>query len=72
MAVEATPTNPILRRIFLDRVAAQEQLLAGTPTSMTAEQVGSRYLSFHGRYRALVELEEFVREKLASGDDLDD
>lgn len=69
MALEATPTHPILRRIFQDRVAAQEQLLAGSPTGMTAEQVGAAYLSLSGRYRALVELEEFVREKLASGDD---
>lgn len=72
MALEVTPTHPILRRIFQDRVAAQEQLLAGSPTSMTAEQVGAAYLSLIGRYRALVELEQFVREMLASGDDSDE
>lgn len=71
MALEATPTHPILRRIFLDRVAAQEQLLAGSPTDKTAEQVGAAYLSLIGRYRALVELEEFVRATLASGDDVE-
>lgn len=71
MTTEPKPTHPILRRIFEDRVAAQEQLLAGSPTGMTAEQVGAAYLSLIGRYRALVEFEEFVRETLASGDDID-
>ncbi len=69
MLIEPKPTHPILRRIFEDRVTAQEQLLAGSPTGMTAEQVGAAYLSLIGRYRAFVELEQFVREKLASGDD---
>ncbi len=71
MPTEIKPSHPILRRIYEDRTAAQEQLLAGSPTGMTAEQVGAAYLSLIGRYRALVELEEFVRATLASGDDSD-
>lgn len=72
MALEVTPTHPILRRIYEERVAAQEHLLAGPPTDKTAEQLGASYLWFNGRYRALVELEQFVREMLASGDDSDE
>lgn len=64
------PSNPILRRIVEERQSAQNSLLAGTPTGMTAEQVGASYLSLIGRYRALLELEEFVKEALAKGDDL--
>lgn len=71
MANELKPTHPILRRIYEDRVAVQEQLLAGSPTSMTAEQVGVAYLALIGRYRALVDMEEFVREVLAKGEDID-
>lgn len=66
------PAHPILRRIVEERQAAQDQLLAGSPTGMTAEQVGAAYLSLIGRYRALVELEEFVKEALAKGDDLEE
>lgn len=71
VATETKPSHPILRRIYEDRTAAQEQLLAGSPTDKTAEQVGVAYLSLIGRYRALVELEDFVRATLASGDDSD-
>ncbi len=66
------PSNPILRRIVEDRQIVQDQLLAGSPTDKTAEQVGVVYLSLIGRYRALVELEEFVREVLQKGDYFDD
>lgn len=66
-----TPTNPILRRIVEERQLVQEQLLAGPPSSMTAEQVGSRYLAFQGRYQVLTELETFVRETLQKGDYID-
>jgi len=65
------PSHPILRRIYDDRLAVQEQLLAGSSTSMTAEQIGARYLSLIGRYQTLAELEEFVAEVLQKGDYID-
>lgn len=72
MASEPKPSNPIHRRIVEELDLVRDQLLAGPPSSMTAEQVGSRYLSFQGRYQVLKELEEFVRETLHKGDDVDD
>lgn len=72
MAIEAPPSNAILRRIWEERRLAESHLLAGPPTDKTADQIGAAYLHINGRYRALVELEEFVREKLASGDDIED
>ena len=72
MAIEIKPSHPIHRRIFEELNLVREQLLAGPPSSMTAEQVGARFLSFQGRYQVLKELEEFVREHLQKGDDLDE
>ncbi len=71
MASEAKPTNLIHRRVWERRNAVQDMLLAGSPTGIPADQVGIAYAGLIGRYRELVELEEFVRDTLASGDDSD-
>lgn len=65
------PSHPILREIFTRREQVQETLLAGTPTGIPADQVGIAYASLIGRYRELVELEEFVTTLLASGESIE-
>ena len=70
---EAKPRNPLLRRLYEERMNAQNTLLK-TPvgSSDTMEKLGAKFVYYRAQYDMLVNLETDIKELINNGDTIDE